>query len=88
LDYSTAQSIRDLLDDLARRRDDIVFARANQYLGSDMDRHDITAALDETRIFATLYEAIAVVRILGLCRAIGGAGLNQGGVHESRSRRC
>jgi SulP family sulfate permease len=62
LDYSAARSIRDLLDDLARRRVGVVFARVNEYLRSDMDRHGITAALGETRIFATLHEAIAAVR--------------------------
>jgi hypothetical protein len=40
----------------------MVFARVSPYLRSDMDRHGITAALGETRIFATLHEAIAAVR--------------------------
>ena len=62
MDYSAAQSIRDLLDDLARQRVGMVFARVSPYLRSDMDRHRITAALGETRIFATLHEAIAAVR--------------------------
>jgi high affinity sulfate transporter 1 len=62
LDYSAARSIHDLLDDLARRRVGMVFARVNQYLRSDMDRHGITAALGETRIFTTLHEAIAAAR--------------------------
>ena len=62
MDYSAARSIRDLLDDLARHRVGMVFARVSPYLRSDMDRHRITAALGETRIFATLHEAIAAVR--------------------------
>jgi MFS superfamily sulfate permease-like transporter len=61
MDYSAAQSIRDLLDDLARQRVGLVFARVNPYLRSDMDRHRITAALGETRIFTTLHEAVAAV---------------------------
>jgi len=62
IDYSAAQSIRDLLDDLARRKVGAVFARVSPYLRSDMDRHHITEALGETRIFTTLHEAIAAVR--------------------------
>ncbi len=62
IDYSAAQSIRDLLDELGRKRVCMVFARVNPYLRSDMDRHGITAAAGETRIFATLHEALAAVR--------------------------
>ena len=62
MDYFAARSIRDLLDDLAQQRVGLVFARVSPYLRSDMDRHGITAALGETRIFATLHEAIAAVR--------------------------
>ena len=65
IDYSAAQSLRDLLDDLARQGVDVVFARVNPYLRSDMDRHGITAAIGETRIFATLHEAMAAVRRAG-----------------------
>ena len=39
----------------------MVFARVSPYLRSDMDRHGITAAIGEARIFATLHEALAVV---------------------------
>jgi sulfate permease, SulP family len=62
IDYSAAQSIRDLFGDLARRGVCMVFARVNRYLRSDMDRHRITAMIGETRIFATLHEAIAAAR--------------------------
>ena len=62
IDYSAAQSLRDLLDDLARQKVGVVFARVSPYLRSDMDRHGITAAIGETRIFSTLHEAIAAVR--------------------------
>ena len=54
--------MRDLLDDLARRKVGVVFARVSPYLRSDMDRHRITAAIGEMRIFTTLHEAIAAVR--------------------------
>jgi sulfate permease, SulP family len=59
VDYSAARSVRDLLDELARRNVGMMFARVSPYLKSDMDRHGITAALGEGRIFTTLHEAIA-----------------------------
>jgi len=62
IDYTAAQSLRDLLDELARRKVTIVFARVSPYLRSDIDRHRIAAAIGEARIFATLHEAIAAVR--------------------------
>jgi sulfate permease, SulP family len=62
LDFSAARSIRELLDDLDRQKVGMVFARVSPYLKSDMDRHGITAAIGEERIFTTLHEAIAAVR--------------------------
>jgi sulfate permease, SulP family len=62
IDYSAAQSIRDLLDDLTRQKVHIIFARVSPYLRSDMDRHQITAAIGEARIFTTLHEALAAAR--------------------------
>ena len=61
IDYSAAQSIRDLHEDLARQRVCMVFARVSPYLRSDMDRHGITAAIGAARIFATLHEGLAAV---------------------------
>jgi MFS superfamily sulfate permease-like transporter len=62
IDYSAAQSLRDLLDDLVRQGVDMIFARVRPSLRSDMDRHRVTAAISETRIFVTLHEALAAVR--------------------------
>ena len=62
LDYSAARSIRELLDDLAGQKVGMMFARVSPYLRSDMDRHGVTAALGETRVFTTLHEAIAAAR--------------------------
>ena len=62
IDYSAAQSVRDLIDELRRRGVQIVFARVSRYLRSDMDRHHITEAVSEKWIFATLHEAIAALR--------------------------
>jgi SulP family sulfate permease len=73
LDYSAARSIRELLDDLARQKVDMLFGRVSPYLRSDMDRHGITAAIGEARIFTTLHDAIAAVRggALGAGRGTG-----------------
>jgi len=68
IDYSAAQSLRDLIDDLARQQVGMVFARVSPYLRSDMDRHRITAAIGETQLFATLHEAVDAVRSGALTR--------------------
>jgi MFS superfamily sulfate permease-like transporter len=62
IDYSAAQSIRDLLGDLSAQRVEVIFGRVNPYMRSDMDRHCITPVVGGTRIFATLHEAIAMAR--------------------------
>jgi sulfate permease, SulP family len=62
IDYSAAQSVRDLLDDLRHKGVNVAFARVNLYLRSDMDRHGVTATVGDKRIFPTLHEAIAAVR--------------------------
>jgi len=62
IDYSAARSIRGLFEDLARQGIDMLFARGNRYLRSDMDRSGITAVIGEKEIFATVHEAIAAVR--------------------------
>jgi sulfate permease, SulP family len=62
LDYSAAASIRDLLDDLRPRGVQMIFARVNRYLRSDMDRHGVAAAVGERWIFPTLHEALAAIR--------------------------
>jgi sulfate permease, SulP family len=38
IDYSAAQSVRDLLDNLARQTVGMVFSRVSRHLRSDMDR--------------------------------------------------
>jgi sulfate permease, SulP family len=62
LDYSAAQAIRELIDELASQKIRMIFARVNPYLRSDMDRHRITATIGESGIFTTLHEAIAATR--------------------------
>lgn len=60
LDYSAALSIRDLLEELARRQTVVVFGRVNPYLRSDMDRHGISLVVGASRMFPTLHEAITL----------------------------
>jgi len=62
IDYSAAQSLRGLLDDLAHEGVGMVFARVRPSLRSDMDRHRVTTVIGERRIFAALHEALATVR--------------------------
>ncbi len=59
LDYSAAQSLRILLDDLRHQGTRVWFARVSPYLRSDMERHGVAAAIGEEAIFARLHEAIA-----------------------------
>jgi hypothetical protein len=37
---------------------EVIFARVNRYLRSDMDRHGITPLVEARCIFATLHEAL------------------------------
>jgi MFS superfamily sulfate permease-like transporter len=62
IDYSAAQTVRDLIDDLKLRGIDLIFARVSVYLRSDLDRHGVTAAVGEPHIFKTLHEAIDAVQ--------------------------
>jgi sulfate permease, SulP family len=62
LDYSAAQSIRDLIDDLRRRQVALIFGRVSFFLRQDLDRHCLTAEIGETRIFTTMHEAIAMAQ--------------------------
>ena len=63
IDYSAAQSLLELLEDLKHQKVSLVFGRVNFYLRSDMDRHGIIAAIGEGSIFPTLHEAIAAAHV-------------------------
>jgi MFS superfamily sulfate permease-like transporter len=58
LDYSAARSVGDLCKALKQRGIEVIFARVNRYLRSDMDRHGITPIVEERCIFSTLHEAL------------------------------
>jgi SulP family sulfate permease len=61
LDYSAARSMRDLCADLKQTGVVLVFARVNEYLRADMDRHGITSVVGPEQIFTRLHEALATV---------------------------
>ncbi|MEY3786660.1 MAG: hypothetical protein RLZ75_867 [Pseudomonadota bacterium] len=63
IDYSASHSLRELCEDLKRRKINLIFGRVNVYLRADMDRHRITSVISEAFIFTTLHEALSKVRI-------------------------
>jgi sulfate permease, SulP family len=65
MDLSAAQTLRRLLEDLSGKGVRVVFGRVSPYLLADMRRHHIAAALGEERIFASLHEALDVIRADG-----------------------
>ncbi len=61
LDYTAARVVLTLIDELAREKIGIAFARVSASLRADMDRHGVTAALGADRIFASRHEALLAV---------------------------
>jgi len=62
IDYSAAGIVRELLADFASRRINVAFGRVTPPLRADLERHGVAAALGENRIFASLHEALAMIR--------------------------
>jgi MFS superfamily sulfate permease-like transporter len=58
LDFSASRTLKNLCDALTGQGIDFVFARVSAYLRADMDRHGISPAIGEGRIFSTLHEAL------------------------------
>jgi len=58
LDYSASRSVGELCDLLKQSGINVIFARVNRYLRSDMDRHGITPIIGASCIFSTLHEAL------------------------------
>jgi SulP family sulfate permease len=71
LDYSAARSLTDLFDSLKQQNIEVIFARVNRYLRSDMDRHGITQIVKASCVFSTLHEALAAVGVDSDPRANG-----------------
>ncbi len=63
VDYSAARSVGELCENLKRSGIEVIFARVNQYLRADMDRHGITPIVDASRIFTTLHDALRVAGV-------------------------
>jgi SulP family sulfate permease len=64
VDYTAAQVVRELLQDLERRGIEMVLAHVQSDLKPDLDRHHITEAIGPERIFDTLREAVAAFHAL------------------------
>ena len=62
LDYSAAQSLRQLIAELQQRGIVLAFGRVSPALRADMQRHGIAAVLGEQHLHATLHEALADAR--------------------------
>ncbi|WP_341316157.1 SulP family inorganic anion transporter [Paraburkholderia sp. IMGN_8] len=63
LDYSAARSVGELCQTLKQSGVEVIFARVNRYLRSDMDRHGITPIVDASCIFDTLHEALRMAGV-------------------------
>jgi sulfate permease, SulP family len=61
LDYTAARVLLMLIEDLARQRIGIAFARVSTSLRADMDRHGVTAALGSDKLFGSRHEALVAV---------------------------
>jgi sulfate permease, SulP family len=59
LDYSAGRSVNNLCKELAERGIKVIFARVNQYLRADMDRHGVTSVIGSASIYGTLHDALA-----------------------------
>jgi MFS superfamily sulfate permease-like transporter len=59
IDYSAAQTLRELIADLQQQGVCLAFARVRAGLQGDLARHGVVAALGQDRTFGTLHEALA-----------------------------
>jgi MFS superfamily sulfate permease-like transporter len=62
LDYSAAQSLRQLIAELQQRRIALAFGRVSPALLADMHRHGIAAVLGAQHLHVSLHEAMADAR--------------------------
>ena len=59
VDYTAARVVRELQQNLAERKVELVFAHVQSDLKPDLDRHHLTEVIGADRIFDTLHEALA-----------------------------
>jgi sulfate permease, SulP family len=61
LDYTAARVVVTLINELAREKTAMAFARVSASLRADMDRHGVTAVLGSDRIFDSRHEALVAI---------------------------
>jgi sulfate permease, SulP family len=61
LDYTAARVLLVLIEELARQRVGIAFARVSPSFRADMDRHGVTAVVGADKLFARRHEALTAV---------------------------
>lgn len=61
LDYTAARVVLLLIQELKRQKVGIAFARVSASLRADMDRHGVTAAIGQDKVFGTRHAALAAV---------------------------
>lgn len=61
IDYTAARVVLTLVNDLAREKIAMAFARVSPSLRADMDRHRVTAVLGSDRIFTSRHDALLAV---------------------------
>jgi sulfate permease, SulP family len=62
LDYTAARVVLVLIEELARQKVRIAFARVSASLRADMDRHGVTAVVGADKLFVSRHEALDAVR--------------------------
>ena len=62
VDFTAAQVVRDVLQDLSAQGTGLVLAHVQSDLRPDLDRHHLTEAIGSTRIFESLHGALAALR--------------------------
>jgi high affinity sulfate transporter 1 len=63
VDYTAARSVRQLQQDLISRSVRLAFAHVGSYLRADLDRHHLTEAIGPARLFDTLHDTLAAIRL-------------------------
>jgi len=65
VDYTAARMVRQLLQDLASGGVELVLAHVQSDLKPDLERHHLTGAVGEDRIFDRLHQALDAFHKLG-----------------------
>jgi len=63
VDYTAARVVRELQEDLAQRGVSLLLAHVQSDLRPDLDRHGLTEVIGRTRIFDSLHQALATLRV-------------------------